>query len=105
ALQLVDDGKSLLTPFLPNSSQKVFELLGGEGTWADMPRIDEVTEGDGRPYPVVTGTYTGQAKWESAPIAPGTKLAQPTPLFAKIDPQAAEDELARLRGYNTEPAT
>ena len=29
ALQLVDDGKTLLTPFLPRSSQKVFEMLGG----------------------------------------------------------------------------
>ena len=31
ALQLVDDGKTLLTPFLPKSSQKVFEMLGGAG--------------------------------------------------------------------------
>src|SRR6202046_419479 len=29
ALQLVDDGKTLLTPFLPESSQRVYELLGG----------------------------------------------------------------------------
>src|SRR6185437_12322104 len=44
ALQLVDDGKTLLTPFLPQSSQKVFEMLGGQGSWADQPRIDEVDE-------------------------------------------------------------
>jgi methionyl-tRNA synthetase len=31
ALQLVDDGKTLLTPFLPRSSQKVYEMLGGPG--------------------------------------------------------------------------
>ena len=31
ALQLVDDGKTLLTPFLPRSSQKVYEMLGGDG--------------------------------------------------------------------------
>ncbi|HUD40196.1 MAG TPA: methionine--tRNA ligase [Streptosporangiaceae bacterium] len=103
ALQLVDDGKTLLTPFLPSSSQKVFELLGGEGSWADQPRIDEVTEGDGAPYPVITGTYAGQAKWESAPLTPDTPLNQPTPLFAKIDPAAIEEELERLRGYDTEP--
>jgi methionyl-tRNA synthetase len=103
ALQLVDDGKTLLTPFLPNSSQKVFELLGGEGSWADQPRIEEVTEDDGAPYPVITGTYVGQARWESSSIAAGTPLAQPTPLFAKIDPAAIEEELERLRGYDTEP--
>jgi methionyl-tRNA synthetase len=103
ALQLVDDGKTLLTPFLPTSSQKVFELLGGAGSWADQPRIEEVTEGDGAPYPVITGTYAGQARWESSAIAAGTPLAQPTPLFAKIDPAAIEEELDRLRGYDTEP--
>ncbi len=105
ALQLVDDGKTLLTPFLPSSSQRVFELLGGEGTWSDMPRIDEVSEDDGRPYPVVTGSYSGQAGWGSTAIKPGTPLSQPTPLFAKIDPAAAEDELTRLRGYDTEPGS
>jgi methionyl-tRNA synthetase len=102
ALQLVDDGKTLLTPFLPRSSQQVFEMLGGQGSWADMPRIEEVSEDEGRPYPVITGTYAGQAAWGSAPIKPGTPLAQPTPLFAKLDPAVAEDELARLRGYDTE---
>jgi methionyl-tRNA synthetase len=101
ALQLVDDGKTLLTPFLPHSSQKVFEMLGGQGSWADMPRIDEVTEDGGRPYPVITGDYSGQASWQSAPIKPGTPLTQPTPLFAKIDPAVADDELARLGGYDT----
>ena len=29
ALQVVDDAKTLLTPFLPHSSQQVFEALGG----------------------------------------------------------------------------
>jgi methionyl-tRNA synthetase len=101
ALQLVDDGKTLLTPFLPSSSQKVFEMLGGQGGWADMPRIDEVSEDEGSPYPVITGTYTGQARWGSVPIKPGTELAQPTPLFTKLDPAVVDDELARLRGYDS----
>src|ERR1700728_4565380 len=57
ALQLVDDAKTLLTPFLPRSSQKVYEMLGGSGTWSPMPRIDEVTEDGGAPYPVITGDY------------------------------------------------
>ncbi len=98
ALQLVDDGKTLLTPFLPKSSQRVHEMLGGDGTWADMPRIDEVSEDGGQPYPVITGDYTGAAVWESRPIRPGTPLAAPTPLFAKIDPKVAEEEVARLAG-------
>jgi len=96
ALQLVDDGKTLLTPFLPRSSEKVFRMLGGAGDWSGMPRIEEVDEDGGLPYPVITGDYRGQARWESVPIKPGTKLEHPTPLFAKLDPSVVDAELARL---------
>jgi methionyl-tRNA synthetase len=101
ALQLVDDGKTLLTPFLPKSSQAVFEMLGGQGHWTDMPRIEEVeeaAEAGGRPYPVITGDYTGQARWASAPITAGRPLQVPKPLFAKLDPAVADEEVARLAG-------
>jgi methionyl-tRNA synthetase len=96
ALQLVDDGKTLLTPFLPESSQRVYEMLGGTGDWSGMPRIDEVTEDGGQPYPVITGDYRTAARWEHAAIRPGTPLRPPTPLFAKLDPSVADEELARL---------
>jgi methionyl-tRNA synthetase len=96
ALQLVDDGKTLLTPFLPRSSQQVFEMLGGIGQWSGMPRIDEVSEDDGPPYPVITGEYATAARWAPAPIRPGIPLSTPTPLFAKLDPSVVDEELARL---------
>jgi methionyl-tRNA synthetase len=98
ALQLVDDAKTLLSPFLPRSSQRVYEMLGGQGEWSGMPRIDEVNEAGGPSYPVITGDYDVAARWESRPITPGTPLAAPTPLFAKLDPSVAEEELARLEG-------
>jgi methionyl-tRNA synthetase len=97
ALQLVDDGKTLLTPFLPQSSQKVHEMLGGSGVWAGMPRIEEVNEDGGPRYPVITGDYAGDAaRWTASPIRPGTPLRQPVPLFAKLDPSVVDEELARL---------
>ncbi len=46
ALQVVVDAKTLLTPFLPHSSQQVFEALGGKGVWAAQPEIREVTDFD-----------------------------------------------------------
>jgi methionyl-tRNA synthetase len=96
ALQAVDDGKTLLTPFLPRSSQRVYEMLGGSGTWSGMPQVREVSEDDGTPYPVITGDYTGPARWEPVPIRAGTPLQQPQPLFAKLDPGLADEELTRL---------
>ena len=96
ALQLVDDAKTLLTPFLPRSSQQVHEMLGGTGTWSDMPRIEQVDEDGGAPYPVITGDYDGAASWTSAPLRPGTPLAVPKPLFTKLDTAVVDEELARL---------
>ena len=96
ALQLVDDAKTLLTPFLPRSSQQVHELLGGSGTWSDMPRVEEVDEEGGPSYPVITGTYDGAARWASVPLRTGTPLAAPKPLFTKLDTSVVDEELARL---------
>jgi methionyl-tRNA synthetase len=99
ALQVISDANTLLTPFLPHSAQKVFELLGGEGVHAPMPRIEEVEDLDGGPgYPILTGDYTTGARWESVPIAAGTPLAAPKPVFRKLDPSVVEEELARLGG-------
>ncbi|MFC4561933.1 methionine--tRNA ligase [Nocardiopsis mangrovi] len=102
ALQLVSDANTLLTPFLPESANKVYAMLGGTGVWTGMPRIDEGADtigGAGTPtsYPVITGDYAGNAAvWESVPIRPGTPLSAPTPLFAKLDPSIVDEELARL---------
>ena len=97
ALQVVDDAKTLLTPFLPESSGKVHQMFGGEGEWTSMPEIQQVTEDGGDPYTVITGDYTRDAaQWEHRPLRPGTPLAKPKPLFAKLDASIVEAELARL---------
>jgi methionyl-tRNA synthetase len=97
ALQVVSDANTLLTPFLPHSAQKVFELLGGVGVHAPMPSILEVEDLDGGPsYPVLTGDYATGARWASVPLAAGTPLAAPKPVFRKLDPSVVDEELARL---------
>lgn len=97
ALQLIDDAKTLLTPFLPVSSQKVYEMLGGTGVWSGMPSLETVSEEGGPDYQILGGSYdTAAAVWESRRILPGTPLAPPTPLFTKLDPSVVDEELARL---------
>lgn len=86
ALQVVADVNTMMTPFLPHASQKVFEALGGDGVWAAQPEIREVSEEGNADYPVITGEYADQqAVWESRPIRAGQPLAKPSPLFAKLD--------------------
>jgi methionyl-tRNA synthetase len=97
ALQVVSDCNVLMTPFLPHSAQRIHELLGGTGVHAPMPEISEVEDLDGGPaYPIITGDYTGGARWESVPLQVGRALAPPKLVFKKLDPSIVEDELARL---------
>ena len=101
ALQVVDDAKTLLTPFLPHSANEVHALLGRTGPWAAMPELVEVEEelAVGTPsYSVLTGDYETGARWESTPIVPGTPLAAPKPVFTKLDPSVVDEELARMAG-------
>jgi methionyl-tRNA synthetase len=99
ALQVVSDCNTLLTPFLPHSAQKIHEVLGGTGLHAPMPSIVEVDDLDGGPgYPVLTGDYTGGARWVSVPVEAGRKLEPPKPVFKKLDPSIVDEELARLTG-------
>ncbi len=99
ALQLVDDCKSLLTPFLPESSEKVHRMLGGSAAWSGQPELREVEDLDGGPgYPVLTGEYRTEAVWSSRPLRVGASVSTPVPLFTKLDPSVVDEELARLEG-------
>jgi methionyl-tRNA synthetase len=98
ALQAVDDAKTMLTPFLPRSSQAVHDMLGGTGSWSGMPRIETVDEEGGPSYPVITGSYDSTFRWAWHPIAVGTPLSVPAPLFRKLDQSVVDEELARLAG-------
>jgi methionyl-tRNA synthetase len=104
AAQCVLDCNTLLSPFLPHSSNAVWRALGGAGEFMPMPRAEQVTELDPDAgagllsYLVITGDYTTTPRWESRPVQVGAAVDKPTPIFAKLDPSVIEDELARLGG-------
>lgn len=102
AAQAVSDCRTLLSPFLPHSAQRVHEVLGGTGTVSPMGRLEEVTDLDDatRRYPIITGEYrVGEnlAAWRSEPIVPGTPVARPTPVFTKLDESIVAEELDRMQ--------
>ncbi|NEG70513.1 methionine--tRNA ligase [Bifidobacterium choloepi] len=101
AAQAVSDANHLLAPFLPHSAQKVWEALGGTGTFSPLPHIEEVEDLDkpGFHYPVITGDYVlgeNVHPWKSEPIVVGAPVAKPSPIFAKIPAEAVDEELARF---------
>ena len=103
--QAVTDLNLMLSPFLPHAANDVDRVLGGNGRIAPMPRIEEVDEldpdrlpeaFDGRTgYPIITGDYEGAPTWERHPVAVGTPVAKPAPVFTKLDESIVEAELAR----------
>jgi methionyl-tRNA synthetase len=86
----------VLAPFLPFSSQRVHELLGGEGWIAGPLEIHSVEEEDGASHDVLTGDYESWiGAWEPGELPAGRPLLEPQPLFRKLDAEAvAAAELA-----------
>ncbi|HEV2713239.1 MAG TPA: methionine--tRNA ligase [Gaiellaceae bacterium] len=97
ALRAVDSLKTLFTPFLPFSSQRLHELLGYDGLLAGPLEFREV-EDDGATHTVLTGEYESWVgSWQPSELPPGRKLREPQPLFKKLDAEkVVQEELARL---------
>jgi methionyl-tRNA synthetase len=97
ALRCVDSLKTLLAPFLPFTSQVVHELLGYDGLLAGPLEFKTVSEPDGSTHEVLTGDYESWVgSWAPSELPPGQQLLEPRPLFRKLPPETAAEELARL---------
>jgi len=97
AIRAIDCLKVLLAPVLPFSSQRLHEMLGYTGSLSGELRFDEHDEPGRGPHRVLTGDYGARVGvWAPPSIPPGQKLAQPAPLFRKLDESIVAEELARL---------
>ena len=57
--------------------------------------MDDLDGGPG--YPVLMlDEDRGRGRWEHTPVVPGTPVQPPKPVFTKLDPSVAEEEVARL---------
>jgi methionyl-tRNA synthetase len=102
SLRAVDSLKTMLTPFLPHTSQQVHELLGYDGTLAGPVEFREVDDG-GETHQILTGDYTGWVgSWEPSELQPGQPLREPKPLFRKLDESIVDEELKRMRDAGAE---
>jgi methionyl-tRNA synthetase len=102
-LRCVDSLKTIFTPFLPFTSQRVHELLGHDGWIAGPLRFEEEVEEDGSTHEVLTGDYaTWIGSWAPRELRPGQPLQEPAPLFRKLDPSVADEELRRMAGEGPE---
>ena len=96
ALQVVDDGKTLLTPFLPQLvAAGARAARRRRACWAGMPS-SRGRRGRRAGLPGPDRRLPPRARWESVPSGRGRRSPRPTPLFAKLDPSVVDEELARM---------
>jgi methionyl-tRNA synthetase len=93
AYDAVCDLNVMITPFLPHGAQRVWDNLGVPVT-VPLPAESEVGEGEARH--LVIRTEGSWQPWAPVRVDPGTPLGEASPLFAKIDVEVVEQELARL---------
>ncbi|MDY5128684.1 methionine--tRNA ligase [Actinotignum urinale] len=96
-IQVISDLNTMMSVFLPHSSNHIDAVLGGDGMIAPMPELVETTDLDsGKPQVIITGDYTKQHPWARVAVRPGTPISKPKPAFVKLDPSIVDEELARL---------
>jgi methionyl-tRNA synthetase len=92
ALSAVADLSVLFTPFMPESSERVRELLGLPAGLGPEPEV-ELAGTDGQR---VLRTPAPKGRWAPVTLEPGTPVGPAKLLFTKLDPAIVDEELRRL---------
>jgi methionyl-tRNA synthetase len=90
ALRCVDNLKTMLTAFLPFSSQRLHQMLGYDDVIAPQPEVRKFSE-DGDVHYVLTGEYPFENRWRPSELAPGRPLPPPQALFKRLDDVVEEE--------------
>jgi methionyl-tRNA synthetase len=96
ALKLIDSLKTLFAPFLPFTSQRLHEYFGYDGDLFGRLYLEDVAETE---HSHVALRYDGAGaigRWAPSDLKPGQPLRAPGPLFLKLEPSVAEEEVERM---------
>ncbi|MCB0182428.1 MAG: class I tRNA ligase family protein, partial [Anaerolineae bacterium] len=97
-LRVIDNLKILFSPFLPHTSQRLHTYLGYEDQLFGRQYVDEFVETNRRHSALCYDNSQAIGRWQPSDLQPGQALRQPEPLFKKLEPELAEQEVARLLG-------
>jgi methionyl-tRNA synthetase len=96
ALRAIDSLKLLLAPFLPFSSQRLHRALGYTDSLFGELRIEAFTEETRSHQGLIYDSSEAAGRWEPSQLRPGQALAEPEPLYQKLDEEIIELERGRL---------
>ncbi len=96
SLRVIDNLKTMLSPFLPFSAQKVHEYLGYDGQLFGTLEIRTFSEGDRDHEALVYEQAGAIGAWEKSSLQAGQKMREPSALFEKLEPDIVDKERAYL---------
>ena len=96
ALRCIDNLKVLLAPFLPNTSERVHQLLGYDGRIAGDIEIRTLEETERKHDALVYIDPESDVRWEPSQLPAGQTLREPQALVKKLDPSVVETEREKL---------
>jgi len=96
ATQAINGLKILWAPVLPFTSQTLHEILGEAGTLFGEQRIERYDEATRSHLGLTYAGADAVGHWTRSAIPAGRQLPKPRALFKKLEPELAEQELARL---------
>ncbi|HUF38573.1 MAG TPA: methionine--tRNA ligase [Anaerolineales bacterium] len=96
AIRAIDSLKVLFAPFLPFTSSRLHGFLSYSQPLFGEQYTETVADNLGDHAVLRYRTAAGGPGWQPSELSPGTPLAQPEPLFKKLDDSTADEELNRL---------
>jgi len=96
AIRAIDCLKILFSPVLPFTSEKLHQILGYEKPLFGEQYTEQVTDNLGVHTVLRYRECEICCGWQPSEIQPGRAYNKPEPLFKKLDPEVAEEELSRL---------
>jgi len=96
ALRAIDSLKTLLSPFLPFSSERLHAALGYPAPLQGRLQIETFAEATREHQALVYVPGDASGRWEPSELLPGQRLEAPRPLYRKLEDEVAEQERSRL---------
>jgi methionyl-tRNA synthetase len=96
ALRAIDSLKTLLSPFLPFTSERLHTYFGYQEPLFGEQHVETCSDQLGEHTVLRYDPQKGRGRWEPSQLPAGQVLNQPAPLFKKLDESIVEEERARL---------
>ncbi|HET7011725.1 MAG TPA: methionine--tRNA ligase [Anaerolineales bacterium] len=96
ALRAIDSLKVLLAPFLPFTSEMLHRLLGYTRPLFGRQKVVTYNEPSRSHTALVYEPAEASGRWQPSDLQPGQTLAEPSPLYRKLDDSIVEEERSRL---------